>query len=151
MLLGLLPLLNPAPVNVSGQAGQLVTLTVRLPQVNSGLLVNRDAPNLITLDSPWQRTQATPGGESFPAIQPELAGYFGKVNPTHLNMQIPASAAPGRYTGRLILQLFTCDKKNRICQQRHLTYPVNFNIGPTQTPGGTLDVKPSEFRRATRR
>lgn len=137
----------PAPaLQVGAQAGQVVTLTVRLPDASTGILLNLDAPNTLSLQTPWAKTQAQPSGTPFRG-QPEFEGYFSKVNPTALKVRIPAGTKPGAYNSELRLQLFTCDKKELICKQKDLTYRVTIRVGQKQIDG-VLNVPAAEFRRS---
>ena len=144
-MLLLLPSPAPAPVTLHGQAGQVLTLTVRLPAPGTGLLLNREAPNSVTLKTPWGQVKRPPTGPAFPGNAAEFSGYFQSVRPVTLSLRVPPGTKPGPYPGQLALQLFTCDKQELICKQRDLTYSVTIQVGQVQK-GASLNVPATMFR-----
>lgn len=135
----------PAPVTLHGQAGQLLTLTVRLPALSTGVLLNRGAPNSVTLKTPWGQTKKQPAGQPFPKDDKEFSDYFQQLQPITLKLKVPAGTPSGPHNAQLALHLFTCDKKERLCKQKDLTYPVTIHVGKMQR-NATLNVPAALFR-----
>ena len=142
-------LLSPAlaPVTLHGQVGRTVTLTVRLPAASTGVLLNREAPNSMTLKTPWGELKQQPSGHPFPKSNAEFSDYFQNIKPVSLSIKVPTGTKPGLYKTQLALQLFTCDKKELICKQKDLNYPVTIQVGKTQK-NASLDVPASMFRQS---
>ncbi|WP_135228302.1 hypothetical protein [Deinococcus fonticola] len=136
----------PTPVTLSAQAGQTVTLTVRLPAPDSGVLLNRGAPNSLILKTPWGQWKKSPSGRPFVNGGAEFSGYFGQVHPVILSFKVPARTPPGPHNAQLALQLFTCNRQEKLCQQKDLTYPLTIQVGDRQQ-GGRLDVPASALQR----
>lgn len=139
----------PAPVTLYGQAGQTVTLTVRLPAPGTGILLNQAAPNSVTLSTPWGQWKKQPTGQPYPASNAEFSDYFQQVHPVTLKFRVPGSTRPGQVNAQLALHLFTCDKKELICKQKKLSYPLIIQVGKVQK-NATLDVPAAAFRRKFR-
>lgn len=140
---------TPAPTSVHGRAGQSVSLSVHLPAPSTGILVNREAPNRLTLHTPWGNVQARPSGQGFPSLQTEFADYYGRLDAVRFQVAVPGGTRPGVYNSHLALQLFICNKRALICTQKNLTYPVSIRVGNVQK-AATLKVNVSEFQRGFR-
>ena len=153
MLAALFALLAPPPaaplLTLGARAGQSVTLAVDYPAQD--VLLNREAPNLLRLSTPWQTVEAKPSGTVHP--DPALADYFGKVNPLLLRVTIPANTKSGAYAAKLSAQLFVCDKGQRTCIKRDQTFLLTISVGPKNTalPVQWLSLRASDLRPPTLR
>lgn len=137
------------PTSLQGRAGENASLSVHLPAPSTGILINRQAPNRLTLKTPWGSVQATPSGQEFPPAQTQFADYYGQLDPVRFQVAIPVGTSAGVYNGHLALQLFICNKRALICTQKNLTYPVSIRVGNAQKPG-VLNVNASALQRSLR-
>ncbi|MDV6375835.1 hypothetical protein [Deinococcus arenicola] len=106
------------------QAGQTATLSV-----NFGLrelLLNRDAPNIVRLATPWGQTSGGVGGTGHPDAK--FSSYYSSVRPVGLRVRVPAGTRPGIYPAKLSAQLFTCDQKRGLCAMRETSVAVNVQV-----------------------
>ena len=147
MLSLLLALLLPkpeAPTLVAG-AGQQITLAVQYPQ---GALLNRQAPNVLRLSTPWQVQHVRPKGTPHP--DRALADYFGQVSPMHLNVKVPPQTPPGVYPAKLSASLFVCDQAERLCTRRDLNFALSIRVQKTgERPFQAVQwfkLRPSDLR-----
>lgn len=149
-LFPVLALLGAAPLPetvLPARAGQTATLRVDLALRDT--LVNREAPNLLTLDTPWGQVQAQPSGTAH--RDPAYAGYSGQVRPTVLKVKVPAQVTAGRYSGQLTADLFVCDTGDKLCSRRTLKLPVQVQVGNVARPVtltlGDEQLRPARLRR----
>lgn len=113
----------PAP-QVTASAGAPVTLTVTFPLKD--VLLNRAAPNRLTLSTPWGSVAGIPSGPVH--AQPEFKSYFGSLRPLLLRVPVPANVRPGLYAARLSGPLFVCNTRAAICVRRDLNLAVNVRV-----------------------
>ncbi|MGX9685987.1 hypothetical protein ACTQ9L_02390 [Deinococcus wulumuqiensis] len=142
-VLALLGTPTPAPVTLGAQAGQTATLRVDLALRDT--LLSREAPNLLTLQTPWGQLQTRPSGTAH--RDPAYAGYFGQVRPMTLKVKVPAQVRAGRYAAQLTADLFVCDTADKLCTRRTLKLPVQLQVGKVARPG-TLTLKDEHLRPA---
>lgn len=122
--------LIPAPVPpavITVQAGQTASVTVNYPHRTA--LLNREAPNTVSLHTPWGNVAAKPTGTPHPDAQ--FSGYFGAVHPTQLKWSVPKKVAAGSYAANLSAQLFVCDSVQKMCSRRSLTLPITLKVVKT--------------------
>lgn len=133
-LAGLRPLPAPLhPMTLSAAPGQSLRLSVVFPAAGSGLLLNREAPNRLTLSTPWGKATAQPSGTRHPSA--EFAGYFASVRPSDLRLPLPATVRPGNYMAFVSAELFLCDTHDKICTRREFRWPLTVRVGATSQPG----------------
>ena len=140
-VLALLGTPTPPEKVLPARAGQTATLRVDLS--TRELLLNREAPNLLTLRTPWGQAQTRPNGT--PHRDPAYAGYFGQVRPALLKVRVPAATRAGRYAAQLTADLFVCDTGDKLCTRRTLKLPVQVQVGSAARPG-TLTLKDEHLR-----
>ncbi|WP_064015238.1 hypothetical protein [Deinococcus puniceus] len=126
-LLAVSLLVPAAPVpQVTAHAGAAVSLTVTFPLKE--VLLNRAAPNRLTLYTPWGGAAGAPSGAVH--TQPEFKSYFGSLRPLLLRVPVPPNVRPGLYAARLSGPLFVCNTKAAICVRRDLNLAVNVRVMP---------------------
>lgn len=142
-VLALLGAPKSEPTVLTAQAGQPAALRVNLALRDT--LLSREAPNLLTLQTPWGQVQARPGGTAHG--DPAYAGYFGQVRTTTLKVKVPAQVRAGRYAAQLTADLFVCDVADKLCTRRTLKLPVQLQVSKVARPG-TLTLKDEHLRPA---
>jgi hypothetical protein len=119
---------------INAHAGSPAILTVTFPVRE--MLLNRTAPNRLTLHTPWGDAAGIPSGPAH--VQPEFKSYFGSLRPLLLQVPVPPNVRPGLYTARLSGPLFVCDTRARVCLRRDLNLAVDVRVLPGgQTPLST--------------
>lgn len=121
-----LSLLVPAaPVpQITAHAGAPAALTVTFPLKE--VLLNRAAPNRLTLHTPWGSVAGVPTGPAH--TLPPFKSYFGSLRPLLLRVPVPPNVRPGLYAARLSGPLFVCNTKVAICVRRDLNLAVNVRV-----------------------
>ena len=140
-VLALLGTPTPPETVLLARAGQ--TASMRVDLGTRELLLSREAPNLLTLRTPWGQVQTRPNGT--PHRTPAYAGYFGQVRPALLKVRVPAAIRAGRYAAQLTADLFVCDTGDKLCTRRTLKLPVQVQVGNVARPG-TLTLKDEHLR-----
>lgn len=123
-------LLPPKPnkeVKVLIRPGEQVELQVLFPKEN--LLLNREAPNILKLHTPWEKITVLPSGT--PHTDHQFRTYFGQVNPMKFKLKIPKKAALGKYQGQLKAEFFVCQLQHKQCTKRTLHTKVHIHITET--------------------
>ena len=123
------------------RAGQ--TAALRVDFGARELLLSREAPNLLTLRTPWGQVTARPAGTAH--RDPAYAGYFGQVRPSVLKVKVPAQVTAGRYAAQLSADLFVCDVGDKLCTRRTLKFPVQLQVGNVARPV-TLTLQDEHLR-----
>lgn len=132
------------------QAGQTATLSVTFGLRE--LLLNRDAPNTVRLDTPWGQASGEISGTGHPDAK--FSDYYGSVRSLGLRVRVPAGTRPGVYPAKLSAQLFTCDQKRGLCAMQDTSVTVNMRVLATGEAGqgrplrltDELIVSPLRFR-----
>lgn len=107
---------------LSGAAAASGSLTVSFPL--RGHLISSDAPNRVTLTTPWQEVSAAPQGRPHPLRR----GYHAHLTPLRLPLSVPAGTPAGRYAAQVRALLFSCATGSRICAARTVTLPVTLDV-----------------------
>jgi hypothetical protein len=136
-LLAVSLLIPPVPATqITAHAGQTAKLTVTFPLTT--LLLNRAAPNRLTLHTPWGGAAGVPTGPVH--AQSEFKSYFGSLRPLLLRVPVPPNVRPGLYAARLSGPLFVCNTKAAVCMRRDVNLAVNVRVLPAgqALPSGPL-------------
>ncbi|MDB5046911.1 MAG: hypothetical protein JWQ08_2961 [Deinococcus sp.] len=115
---------------ITAHAGAPAALTVTFPL--TAALLNRAAPNHLTLHTPWGGSAGVPTGPVH--AQPEFKSYFGSVRPLSLRVPVPPNVRPGLYAARLSGPLFVCNTKAKVCLRRDLNLAVAVRVLPAGHP-----------------
>lgn len=107
------------------------------------ILLSRDAPNRLTLSTPWGKVQAKLTGTA--QRNPEFAAYYAQVRPVTLAAKVPATAKAGVYTGQFEAELFVCDKVDKMCLPRTVRGNVRLNVG-NAAKAAVLTLKDAQLR-----
>ena len=147
LLLSLVAALAPSPMPPvpSVQPGGTVSLSVRYQATE---LLNRRAPNTLTLVTPWQQTTVTLTGPAHPGAQ--WADYFASVRPAQFELRVPLSAKKGLYHLNVAAQLFICNEHEQVCQLKKLSLPLTLWVaapGPKQA-AQTLSIRSQDLGRS---
>ncbi|MDO4246733.1 MAG: hypothetical protein Q4C89_11980 [Deinococcus sp.] len=136
------------PVSLAAQQGQSATLRVQLATRDT--LVSHEAPNRLTLTTPWSKTQVQPSGTRH--SNPAFASYFAQVKPMTFKVSVPASVKPGNYPAQLGGELFVCDMRDKVCTLRPVQVPVHIRVGATaQIRSTTLTLRDQDLKPRGRR
>ncbi|GGR70905.1 hypothetical protein GCM10008959_35810 [Deinococcus seoulensis] len=108
---------NPAPPGT-------LTLTFALRD----FLLNREAPNRLTLTTPWSTHEGVLSGAPHP--DPARRAYYARPAPLRWPLLAPAGTRPGPYPARVAGQLFTCAVSGGTCSVRAVTLPVTLRVQP---------------------
>ncbi|MFC6801581.1 hypothetical protein ACFQDE_07460 [Deinococcus caeni] len=107
---------------LSGAAAASGSLTVSFPL--RGHLISSDAPNRVTLNTPWQEVRAAPQGRPHPLRR----GYHAQLAPLRLPLRVPAGTPAGRYAAQVRALLFSCAEGAGTCSARTVTLPVTLDV-----------------------
>ncbi|MBX8467259.1 hypothetical protein [Deinococcus sp. RIT780] len=107
---------------LSGAAAASGSLTVSFPL--RGYLISSDAPNRVTLTTPWQEVSAAPQGRPHPLRR----GYHAQLAPLRLPLRVPAGTPAGRYAAQVRALLFSCAAGARVCAARTVTLPITLDV-----------------------
>ncbi|WP_291431776.1 hypothetical protein [Deinococcus sp.] len=130
----------PAAVPVAAvppvQAAAPPRVTVGLPGAGTltvtfalrDFLLNRDAPNVLTLHTPWGAQRGTLSGTPHP--DPERRAYYARLTPLRWPLAAPAGTRAGRYPARVEGQLFSCAVRAGTCSARSVSVPVTLSVRP---------------------
>lgn len=128
---------------LAARPGQTTALQVQL--ATRDLLVNREAPNRLTLTTPWGKAQVQPGGT--PHRNPAFASYFAQVRAMTFKVKVPASAKSGTYRAQLSGELFVCDIRDKVCTLRPIQVPVRIQVSASaQSLSKTLTLRDQDLR-----
>lgn len=89
-----------------------------------GHLISSDAPNRVTLTTPWQEVSAAPQGR----LHPLRRGYHAHLTPLRLPLRVPAGTPAGRYAAQVRALLFSCAEGAGTCSARTVTLPVTLDV-----------------------
>lgn len=98
------------------------SVTVSFPL--RGYLISSDAPNRVTLTTPWQEVSAAPQGRPHPLRR----GYHAHLTPLRLPLRVPAGTPAGRYAAQVRALLFSCAEGAGTCSARTVTLPVTLDV-----------------------
>ena len=136
------------PFSLAAPQGQSASLRVQL--ATQEMLVNREAPNRLTLTTPWGKTQVQPSGTRH--SNPAFASYFAQVKPMTFKVNVPASVKPGNYPAQLGGELFVCDIREKVCTLRPVQVPVRIEVSASaQIRSTTLTLRDQDLKPRGRR
>ncbi|MFC6749134.1 hypothetical protein M8445_07500 [Deinococcus aquaticus] len=132
------PAQTAAPPRVTAGLPEAGTLTVTFALRD--FLLNREAPNVLTLHTPWGAQRGTLSGAPHP--DPERRAYYARLTPLRWPLSAPAGTRAGRYPARVEGQLFSCAVRGGTCSARTVSVPVTLSVRPdgrVQSVGVRLD------------
>lgn len=127
---------HPSPAS----AGLLEAGTLTVTFALRDFLLNREAPNVLTLHTPWGAQRGTLSGAPHP--DPERRAYYARLTPLRWPLSAPAGTRAGRYPARVEGQLFSCAVRGGTCSARTVSVPVTLSVRPdgrVQSVGVRLD------------
>ena len=136
----------PAPASAPAQTARPPRVTAGLPEAGTltvtfdlrDFLLNREAPNVLTLHTPWGAQRGTLSGTP----HPERRAYYARLTPLRWPLSAPAGTRAGRYPARVEGQLFSCAVRGGTCSARTVSVPVTLSVRPdgrVQSVGVRLD------------
>lgn len=111
-------------VEIWAHANEHIELQVLFPKAE--ILLNREAPNTMTLITPWNKTTLKPNGKIHQ--DNKFHAYFSQVYPMKLKFKVPLNTALGQYQGQLKAQFFVCELQDQQCTKRILQTKVHIYV-----------------------